>query len=350
MIREGDEMMGAAEQSGDDRGVDAGAPGSSPTATPVVTPTPTPTPTATPVATATPAPTSTPDPSATPMPTVSPTPGPVTGSHLGNISTRMRVGTGDDVLIAGFIIGGSGPKRLIVRGIGPSLPVSNQLSDPTVGLYDGGGNLITQNDNWAESPDAAAVSALGFAPGDPIEAVVVAALQPGFYTSVLRGVNDATGNGLIEVYDLATGDPAQLVNISSRGFVRTGDDVMIGGVILTGTSPTQVVFRAIGPSLVKAGVSAPLVDPSLELHNGNGDLIFLDNNWRDAQEAALQASGLQPTDDREAAIIINLNPGNYTAIVRGEGRRSGQSPARSLQAHSVSHCLPAIPFAERLGT
>ncbi len=106
-----------------------------------------PTPTATPVATATPAPTSTPDPSATPMPTVSPTPGPVTGSHLGNISTRMRVGTGDDVLIAGFIIGGSGPKRVIVRGIGPSLPVSDQLSDPTVGLYECGGNLITQNDN-----------------------------------------------------------------------------------------------------------------------------------------------------------------------------------------------------------
>lgn len=290
-----------------------------PTATPnptaTATPTPSPDPSATPISspTPTPAPTSTPSPSATPKP--SPSANPV--SHLANISTRLRVGSGDDVLIAGVIVQGSGSKKVVVRGIGPSLPLTNTLSDPSLALYDGSNTLIATNDDWFSDPNAAEVFLSGLSPQNPKESALVGALQPTLYTVVLRGADGGTGNAIVELYDLETNGSSEIVNISTRGFVDTADNVMIGGFIITGNNPLTVLIRGIGPSLTAANVPNVLSNPELELHNGNGDIIYFDDNWRDTQEAALVAVGLQPTNDAEAAIIVSLLPGNYTAIVRG---------------------------------
>jgi hypothetical protein len=232
----------------------------------------------------------------------------------------MRVGAGDNVLIAGFIIQGSGDKRLIVRGIGPSLGafgVADSLQNPTLELYPGGGGLIAANNDWPDNSNAAEIVATGLAPLNPKESALLLPVAPGNYTAVLRGIGDSTGIGLVEVYDLDTDGPAKVVNISTRGFVLTDDNVMIGGIIITGNDPSQLVLRGIGPSLGNFGVPNPLADPFLQLHDGNGVMIDFNNNWRDTQEAALQQTGLAPGNNLESAILISLSPGNYTAIVKG---------------------------------
>jgi hypothetical protein len=309
------------------------------TATPGLTPTPTPTPTATPTAipTATPTATATvtatptatppaiPDPTATPTATVAPTATPAAtptatpDSHLANISTRMHVEAGDNVLIAGFIVEGSASKKLIVRGIGPSLAafgVGDALQDPTLELFTGNTQLAA-NDNWADNSNADAIVATGLAPTNTDESALLVTLAPGAYTALLRGTNSGTGTGLIEFYDLEATGPAKVVNISTRGFVLTGDNVMIGGLIISGNDPSQLVLRGIGPSLTEVGVPSVLPDPLLELHDGNGALIQANNDWRDAQEVALQKTGLAPTNNRESGILISVPAGNYTAILKG---------------------------------
>jgi hypothetical protein len=293
-----------------------------PTPSPAATPTPSPaaTPTPSPAATPTPSPTATPTPSPAATPTPSPTATPTPVSHLANISTRMRVEAGDNVLIAGFIIQGSGNKRLIVRGIGPSLGafgVPDSLQNPTLELYPGGGSLIAANDDWPDNSNSAEIVASGLAPVNPQEAALLLPVAPGNYTAILRGKGDLTGIGLVEVYDLDTSGPAKVANISTRGFVLTGDNVMIGGIIITGNNPSPLVLRGIGPSLGNFGVPNPLADPFLDLRDANGAMIGFNNNWRDTQETALQQTGLAPGNDLESAILISLSPGNYTAIVKG---------------------------------
>jgi hypothetical protein len=244
------------------------------------------------------------------------------------------VGTGDNVLIGGIIIQGNAPKKVIIRAIGPGLTqygVPGALQDPFLELHDVSGALIGQNDNWGTtipggvitSDQVAEIQASGLAPGDSHESAIISTLQPGNYTAIVRGVNNTTGVALVEVYDLDTTASVNLVNISTRGFVETGDNVMIGGLIILGSTPEKVIIRAIGPELTAYGVPGALQDPTLELHDGQGNLIAFDDNWKDSQQTEIAATGLFPTDDRESAIVATLPPGNYTAIVHGVNGTSG---------------------------
>jgi uncharacterized protein (DUF1800 family) len=237
----------------------------------------------------------------------------------------MVVETGDNVLIGGFIVYGTGQKTVAVRAIGPSLPVPGALSDPMLELHDGSGALIASNDNWRTSQQAAIIAA-GLAPGDDRESALIATVATGSYTVIVRGANNTTGVALVEVYDLDSGTPTtRLANISTRGHVLTVDNVMIGGFIIRGDVPKKVIIRSRGPSLNLNGapLSGRLMDPMLELHDGSGALMVANDNWRTSQEAEIDASTLAPTDDREPAIVATLSPGNYTAIVRGTGSTTG---------------------------
>ena len=241
-----------------------------------------------------------------------------------NISTRMVVETGDNVLIGGFIVYGTGQKSIAVRAIGPSLPVPGALSDPILELHDATGAIVASNDNWRSSQQAALVTA-GLAPSNDLDAALIATLQTGSYTVVVRGVNNATGVALVEIYDLDAGTPtARLGNISTRGHVLTGDNVMIGGFIIRGDLAKRTIVRVRGPSLSLNGVplAGRMQDPTIELHDANGTLSANDN-WRSTQQAEIEASSIAPTDDREPAIVATLAPGNYTAIVRGASNTTG---------------------------
>jgi hypothetical protein len=238
----------------------------------------------------------------------------------------MRVEAGDNILIAGFIVQGSENKRILIRGIGPSLAtfgIADPLQDPTLELNASSGGLIASNDNWPENPNAAEIMTSGLAPLNPNESALLLSVAPGSYTAVLRGKGGSTGIGLVEVYDLDADGAATVVNISTRGFVLTGDNVMIGGLIVTGNDRSQLVLRGIGPSLRDFGVPDVLADPLLELHDGNGALLQANNSWRETQEIALQNIGLAPTDNLESAILISLPPGNYTAVLKGADGRIG---------------------------
>ncbi len=246
---------------------------------------------------------------------------------MGNISTRVDVRSGQSVSIGGFIIPGSAAKNVIVRAIGPSLTdsgVPGALADPTLELRDSGGTLLQANDNWKDTQEQA-IRDTTLAPTNDLESAIVAPLQPGAYTAVVSGKNGTTGIGLVEVYDLQRSASSKLVNISTRGSVGTGQNVMIGGVILLGPDPTRILFRAIGPSLLGAGVPSPLADPQLELFDAEGTRIATNNNWRDSQETAIQGTGAAPTDNAEAAILADLFPGNYTGVVSGVNGGTGNA-------------------------
>ena len=250
-----------------------------------------------------------------------------------NMSTRMRVGTGDNALIGGFIVTGnpsstsSGPsgasKKVIIRAIGPSLaPLPGRLTDPTLELRDSAGGLIFSNDNWRDSPQVQVIIDSTIPPSDDHEAAIVATLSPGSYTTVMGGAGNTTGIGVVEVYDLATDVSAKLANISSRGFVETGDNVMIGGFI-AGNQAMHVMVRAIGPSLAQSGLANALADPTLTLHNAQGVIIAFNNDWRDTEQVAIEGTGIPPIDNKESAILATLAPGPYTAIVRGLNDTTG---------------------------
>ena len=240
--------------------------------------------------------------------------------NLLNISTRARVETGEDAMIGGFIVQGPSPKKVLIRGIGPSLPLDATLSNPVLDLYDSSGKQIASNDNWIS--DRVNIIGTQVAPSSEREAAILMTLQPGAYTAVVRDLNNQPGLALVEVYDLDPKD-SLLANISTRGRVETGDNVMIGGFIVGGADPTKVLVRAIGPSLATQGIQQPLADPVLELHDGSGTLISTNDNWRSTQQADIVATGVQPTDDRESAILTTLQPGSYTAIVRGQNSTTG---------------------------
>jgi hypothetical protein len=243
-----------------------------------------------------------------------------------NIATRVFVDTGERVAIAGFIVTGNVSKKVLIRGIGPSLVqsgVPNPLSDPTLTLFDGNRAVQTTNDDWKSSPDVAEIMNSGLAPTNDKESAIVANLAPGNYTVTLAGRNAVTGNGLVEVYDLAAGSDSTLGNVSTRGFVGSGDNVMIGGVIVGNGDSPIVVLRAMGPSLAQAGIAQPLLDPTLELHDQNGAVLASNDNWKQGQPQAVVATQLAPSDDREAVIVAFAAPGNYTAVVRGKNDTTG---------------------------
>ncbi len=254
---------------------------------------------------------------------------------LANISTRLAVGTGINVLIGGFIIPdvsqSSETKKVLLRAIGPSLPLTGKMADPKLALFDATGAMIAMNDNWRTtqiggvitSDNVAAIEASTIPPTEDSESAMVIDLPPAAYTAILSGVDDSTGIALVEAYDLDDSGPLRLANISTRGFVDTVDNVMIGGLITIGDREQTIVARAIGPSLVDAGIPDALMDPVLELYDGNGTLVSSNDNWRSDQEAEIIATALAPTDDAESAILATLVPGAYTGIVRGAGGTTG---------------------------
>ena len=250
-------------------------------------------------------------------------------ANLLNVSARLQVGVTDHVGISGFIVGGSGTKRVMLRAIGPSLAllgIADALADPFLELHDSTGAIIGTNDNWEATQiggvitadQAATIRATSIAPTDSAESAILADLSPGAYTAVVRGATGGTGVGLAEAYDLDQAAPATVANLSTRAFVQTGANVLIGGFIVGGSDPSNVVVRALGPSLIPAGVPDSLLDPSLDLHDANGSLVASNDNWADTQEADIQATGLAPSDPREAAIVRSLLPGSYTATVAGK--------------------------------
>jgi hypothetical protein len=266
-----------------------------------------------------PAPTATASPNATPSPTPggSPTPQP---SQLGNISSRVNVGTGNNVLIAGFIVTGTQPKKVIIRAIGPSLPIAGVLADPVLELHDAAGQLLAVNDNWGESPNSQAIIDSTVPPTHNKESAIVATLAPAAYTAVVGGVNAGTGLAVVEVYDLDTTAQSKLANISTRAPVQTGNNILIGGFIVLGQQPQNVIVRALGPSLPFGGT---LADPTLELHDGNGAQLAANDDWRTTQQAEIIATTIPPTNNSESAIVATLQPGNFTAVVRGANGTTG---------------------------
>jgi len=247
-------------------------------------------------------------------------------ASLANISTRLSVQTGNNVLIGGFIITGTGPKNVIVRGIGPSLTafgVPGALADPILEVHDAA-TILATNDDWGDTQESE-IEATGLAPSDDRESAIFMSLDPGSYTAILSGANLSTGVGLVEVYDLDQSAGSKLANISTRGFVDTGDNVMIGGIIIgpDNTGDATVLLRAIGPSLANFGVADALQDPVLELHDGQGTILSSNDDWQDTQEAEIAATGLAPSGLSESAILQSLAPGNYTAIVSGKNATTG---------------------------
>jgi hypothetical protein len=266
-------------------------------------------------------------------------------ARLGNISTRAFVQTGNNVVIGGFIVQGSQTKRVIIRAIGPELTrygVPNTLANPTLELHDGTGALIASNDNWQTTIIGGIITTdqrldirnSGHAPTDGRESAIIADLPPGNYTAIVRGVDNMRGVALVEVYDLNAAANSILANISTRSFVQTGDNVMIGGFIVHGTQSERVIIRAIGPELSAPPFNIPnaLPNPTLELHDHTGALIASNDNWQVTiiggiittnQYHDILNSGRAPSDPREAAIIADLPVGEYTAIVRGLNNTTG---------------------------
>jgi hypothetical protein len=277
----------------------------------VVSPTPTP-------AIATPTPTPTAVASSTPAPS------PLPVAQALNISTRMRIQAGDNVGIGGFVLSGTAPKHVLIRALGPSLTkfgVPDALADPVLELHGPGTFVTITNDNWRDdSVQEAAILADGIPPTDNLESAIDANLNAGAYTAVVRGKNDSSGVGLVEIYDLGSTNPSRLGNISTRAFVNTGNNIVIAGFILGGGNGNdRIIVRGIGPSLEAYGVSNALANPTIEIRDGNGALFASDNNWQDdsAQAAELIAAGLTPTNNLESAIAATLPPGLYTALLAG---------------------------------
>src|SRR5262245_9689399 len=264
-------------------------------------------------------------------------------ASLGNISTRSFVQMGEHVMIGGFIVQGTGRQSVIIRAIGPELThfgINDALANPTLELRNGAAALIASNNDWQttiiggiiNSSQVSAIQNSGHAPTEASESAIIADLLPGNYTAIVRGVGNTTGVALVEVYDLNPAASSSLGNISTRSFVQTGEHVMIGGFIVQGTGRQSVIIRAIGPELTHFGINDALANPTLELRNGAAALIASNNDWQttiiggiinSSQVSAIQNSGHAPTEASESAIIADLPPGNYTAIVRGVNNASG---------------------------
>jgi glucose/arabinose dehydrogenase len=257
-----------------------------------------------------------------------------------NISVRSRVGTGNDVMISGFISTTGSSKKVIIRALGPSLQSANvpdPLADPVLELHAGDGSLITMNNDWKDNTPAQQQDIINnhLAPPNDSESAIVITLQPGNYTAIVKGRVDTSGVGLLEVYDLESAAASRLANISGRASVQTGGNQLFAGFIVgNNIGAAKVVVRGLGPSLVGAGVTTPLSDPTLELHDNNGALLLSNDNWQDDpnQAAQLTASGLAPTNFRESAILTSLVPGMYSAIV---GEKTGGTGIGLVEVYNL---------------
>ncbi len=272
--------------------------------------------------------------------------------EFAEISSRADVGTGDNVAIGGFIVRGPqipdrAPrgfpipnKTVLIRGLGPSLDMTGDLDDPVIKLYDSNGMLLAENDDWQDAANADEITATGLAPDEQNEAAILVELVANAnYTAVLSGKNDTTGIGLVEIYDLEIHNGSTLANISTRAHVQTGDEVLIGGIIVRGNNQAEVVVRAIGPSLAAHGVPDPLLDPVLELYNANGQLIDSNDDWANSPDAAtITAYGLAPTDPKESALVFFPGHGRLnTAIVKGASNTTGVGLVEAYNARAKHH-------------
>ena len=239
----------------------------------------------------------------------------------------MRVQTGDNVGIGGFIIAGSAPKHVVVRAVRPMYVKFDLLYDPVLELHGPGAFVTITNDNWRDDPaQEAAILADGIPPNNDLESAIDATLDPGAYTAVIRGNLSTSGVALVEVYDLSQSVDSKLANISTRAFVSTGDSIVIAGFTLGGNSGNdRIVVRGLGPSLTGTGVPDALANPILELRDMNGTLLISDNDWQDnpTQAAELTAAGLAPTNNLESGIATTLPPGLYTALLAGLNGSTG---------------------------
>ena len=244
------------------------------------------------------------------------------------------MGTNDNVLIEGFIVQGpaGSAKKILVRAIGPSLipfGIADALANPTLEIHDSSGLIATNND-WKStqiggliaSDQSAEINSSGLAPGNDLESAIIANLVPGSYTAVVLGVNNGTGTGVVDAYDLSATSTARLANIATRGLIQPGDKLMIAGFIVQ-NGTVRVVVTAPGPSLLAFGINNALPDTVLELHDGNGNLVMKNDDWKSDQRQELESTGLQPSNDLEAALTITLQPGQYTAQVRGKPESTG---------------------------
>lgn len=254
---------------------------------------------------------------------------------VGNISTRLPVGTDNNVLIEGFIVQGpaGSTKKIIVRAIGPTLAgfgIADALANPTLDIFDANNTKIASNDDWKNTQvgglitgdQSGEISASGVAPTNDKESAIIANLAPGNYTAVVRGLNNTTGTGLVDAYDLSASSPARLANIATRGLIQAGDKLMIAGFIIQ-NGQVRIVVSAIGPSLTAFGITNALADTTLQLRDANGGIILENDDWKSSQRQELEATGLQPTNDAEAALVTIIQPGSYTAQVRGKNDTSG---------------------------
>ena len=265
-------------------------------------------------------------------PVATPTPTPTPASQALNLSTRMRTDTGNNVGIGGFTITGSAPKHVLVRALGPSLArfgfaTAEVLADPLLEVHGPGAFGVITNNNWRDSQEAQ-IKADGLPPTNDLEAAIDAVLPPGAYTAVVKANTGTPGAGicLFEVYDLDTAAASKLANLSTRAFDGTGNNVVIAGFVLgSNQGNDRVVIRGLGPSLASFGISNTLADPTLELRDENGSLLFANNDWQDnpTQAAAVTAAGLAPSDTKESAIAATLPPGLYTAILSGANNGTG---------------------------
>ena len=246
-------------------------------------------------------------------------------AQLLNISSRLRVQVGDNTLIGGFIVTGTDAKKVVLRALGPSTQVPGFVADPVLELHDSTGALVTSNDNWGSSPDAAEIQSLGVAPGNANESAILRLLNPGAYTAVVRGKNGTIGTAVVEAYDLDQTSNSKLANLSTRGFVQTGDNILIAG-FYTGNrnANINVLLRAMGPSLA-GQIPTALADPTMELHDSNGAIVSMNDNWQDTQKTEIEQTGIPPGNVKEAAIVASLPSGAYTAIVRGVNNSVGNA-------------------------
>jgi hypothetical protein len=252
-----------------------------------------------------------------------------------NVSTRLPVGTDDNVLIEGFIVQGpaGSTKKIIVRAIGPSLlpfGITDALANPTLEIQDGNHVTIATNDNWRTTQIGGIITAdqsqeiasSGATPNNELESAIIANLAPGSYTAVVTGSGRTVGTGVVDAYDLSAASPARLANVATRGLIQPGDQLMIAGFIVQ-NGPVQAVIRAIGPSLTPFGITNALPDTTLQIKNENGTIVMENDDWQTNQKQELENTGLQPSHPLEAAVVVTLPPGQYSAQVRGKPESTG---------------------------